>query len=60
MIDWENCTIAHPLTDLATLIGNYYGLPAPEGFPSVDDMIRTYCAEVGRPYPIPGEADNAI
>ncbi len=35
------------------MIGNYYKQPSPEGFPTTDEMIKAYCAEVGRPYPIP-------
>ncbi|KAI9027057.1 aminoglycoside phosphotransferase, partial [Hyaloraphidium curvatum] len=54
IIDWENCTLAHPLSDLATLIGNYWGDSGPPGFPTCDEMIREYCKEAGRAYPIPG------
>ncbi|KAI9004956.1 kinase-like domain-containing protein [Hyaloraphidium curvatum] len=56
MLDWENCTIAHPLSDLATIIGSYYkpSFELPEGFPTTDELMKAYCAEVGRPYPIPG------
>lgn len=56
MVDWENSTIAHPLSDLATIIGNYYkpSFELPEGFPTTEELMKAYCEEVGRPYPIKG------
>ncbi|KAJ3339524.1 hypothetical protein HDU93_008055 [Gonapodya sp. JEL0774] len=54
LIDWENCTIGHPLSDLATIIGNYTRPTAlPEGFPTTTELMQRYCRSVGRPYPIP-------
>ncbi|KAI9016745.1 kinase-like domain-containing protein [Hyaloraphidium curvatum] len=56
MIDWENATISHPLADVALIAGMYEfpQEPPPEGIPSLEEMLRVYCAAAGRPYPIPG------
>ncbi|CAG8437844.1 7988_t:CDS:2 [Funneliformis caledonium] len=64
ILDWELSTIGHPLSDLANLLMSFY---VKEGFelliglldkpdlpiPSADELIKTYCAKVGRSYPIP-------
>ncbi|KAI9351761.1 kinase-like domain-containing protein [Zopfochytrium polystomum] len=67
LLDWELSTIGHPLADLANLLiywympheivgtngGGFRGAPRPLPVPEADDLIREYCARVGRPYPIP-------
>jgi len=55
LIDWENCIIGHPLSDLATIISTFLRpLTLPPDFPTTEELMRWYCREVGRPYPVPG------
>jgi hypothetical protein len=67
-LDWELSTIGHPLSDVANLLMLFYvphnihpilqGLqgvdPAAIGYPSEEDVLKLYCAERNREYPIPG------
>ncbi|RKO88431.1 kinase-like domain-containing protein, partial [Blyttiomyces helicus] len=66
LLDWELSTIGHPLSDLANLLLPFYtpskpfgsqlglaDLPRPLDIPEADEIIREYCRQAGRPYPIP-------
>lgn len=64
VLDWELCTIGHPLADLGYNIMGYRlinprqgGLVnvdyAATGIPSEDAYVRAYCKRTGRGYPIP-------
>ncbi|KAI7857999.1 kinase-like domain-containing protein [Circinella umbellata] len=65
ILDWELSTIGHPLSDLSNLLQPFY-VPAdtslimrgfknstePLPIPNSDELMKTYCTTVGRPYPI--------
>lgn len=56
VLDWELCTIGHPLSDLAYILIGYYRpnfKPLP-GQPTLQEAQQIYCEAVGRPWPIPG------
>lgn len=62
ILDWELCTIGHPLADLCNLLSPYYWpedvfgvntgfkdskAPLPEGLPSVDENLAYYASIAG-------------
>ena len=65
VLDWELCTIGHPLADIAynsflwhsdgegwgTLVGVDFKT---SGIPSEEDYVSAYCRRTGRSYPIEG------
>jgi aminoglycoside phosphotransferase (APT) family kinase protein len=65
VLDWELCTIGHPIADIAynsflwhsdgegwgTLLGVDF---KKSGIPSEEDYVRKYCVRVGRSFPIEG------
>lgn len=56
VLDWELCTIGHPLSDLAYLLVGYKrpGFKLLPGMPTFEEAQKIYCEAVGRPYPIRG------
>lgn len=56
VLDWELCTIGHPLSDLAYILIGYYrpGFKPLPGMPTLQEAQQIYCEAVGRPWPIPG------
>lgn len=67
ILDWELSTLGHPLADLANLLQPWdipsdglegtilVGLqdqPESAGVPPIDEMMKLYCREASRPYPI--------
>lgn len=66
VLDWELCTIGHPLSDLANFLLPFYctgsefsdimrlmDKPRPLGIPEAEDLIKYYCKKSNRIYPIP-------
>jgi aminoglycoside phosphotransferase (APT) family kinase protein len=64
LLDWELCTIGHPLADLGYTCLTYHMAPGPDGIagtwgtdlagtgiPSEREFVASYCAHVGRPVP---------
>jgi aminoglycoside phosphotransferase (APT) family kinase protein len=64
VLDWELSTIGHPLFDLANLLLPWYtpsnfahvsgflDVPRPLQVPEADELIRLYCKQTNRAYPI--------
>ncbi len=64
VLDWELCTIGHPLADLGYNCMGYRVMNPSQGgltdvdfgasgIPSEEAYVRRYCERAGRPYPIP-------
>ncbi|KAI9003387.1 kinase-like domain-containing protein [Hyaloraphidium curvatum] len=58
VLDWELCTIGHPLADLGMPLASFHapGFRPPPGTPSPEEVMAIYCAAAGRKYPIEGVA----
>ncbi|KAJ1949539.1 hypothetical protein FBU59_001099 [Linderina macrospora] len=67
ILDWELSTLGNPRTDLANLLqplltpyntpGPFKGLkdaPASEFPPNEQELLKQYCREIGRPFPLVG------
>ena len=65
VLDWELCTIGHPLADIAYNSflwhsdGEFWGTLKDvdfetSGIPTEEQYVRAYCARTGRAYPIEG------